>query len=421
MRILHTSDWHLMDTLGARRLSRRDDINRSLHQIAKYLDEGAVDVMIVAGDLFRELGMKPQEVREALVDMKTIFTPFLKRGGSIITTLGNHDNTVYFEIVKTAFDLVIPMQSNDGAISDLTGRIYFAPRAQVLTLKDKNNKNFQFVLMPYPTSIYLPKNETGRSFKSPEERNRAIQGQFREVLNHLKQEKLDPTIPSVLVSHIHVRGTELHGRFRLSDSENVMFDQTDIPTSWCYAAFGHIHQAQEPLKGASHVKYSGSIERLDYGERGDEKSVVLFEIGGDNQLVKEPELLTLETSKFLSIEITDPENEIQHLRDKYPNAEDALVKYKLHWDPHKHNKTDFCREIERIFPRWYSCETVPIGGLESITSLSLSSEKMRDVPSVVREYLTTQLNEHKHKDELLQLADELIAEEFSSSEEVIAQ
>jgi len=420
MRILHTADWHLMDTLGSRRLSRREDINRSLQQIAKYLDEGAVDVMIVAGDLFRELGMKPQEVREALLDMKNIFTPFLKRGGSIITTLGNHDHEVFFEMMKTVLDMVMPVQSNNEAVPDLAGRIYFAPKAQVLNLKDKNNKAVQFVLMPYPTGVYL-KDEAGRSYKTVEEKNRAIQGKFRDVLNHLKQGKLDSSVPSVLVSHLHVRGTELHGRFRLTESESVMFEQTDIPTNWSYAAFGHIHQAQEPLVGASHVKYSGSIERLDYGERADKKSVVLFEIGADNRLVKEPEILPIETTDFLSIEITDPENEIQHLRDKYPNAESALVKYKLNWNPHEHNKTAMCREIERIFPRWYSCETAPIGGLESITSLSLSSEKMRDVPTVVREYLTSQLKESNHKDELLQLADELIAEELSNSEEVFAK
>lgn len=419
MRILHTADWHLMDTLGSRRLSRRDDINRSLHQIAKYLEEGAVDVMIVAGDLFRELGMKPQEVREALLDIKNIFTPFLKRGGSIITTLGNHDHEVFFEMMKTVLDMVMPIQSNNEQVSDLTGRIYFAPKAQILNLKDKNNKTVQFVLMPYPTGVYL-KDEAGRSYKNIEEKNRAIQGKFRDVLNHLKQKKLD-TIPSVYVSHIHVRGTELHGRFRLSDSENVMFEQTDIPTNWCYAAFGHIHQAQEPLKGASHVKYSGSIERLDYGERADKKSVVLFEIGDDNRLVKEPEILPLETSEFLSIEITDPENEIEHLRDKYTNAENLLVKYKLHWDPHKHNKAEMCRKIERIFPRWYSHETVPIGGLESITSFSLSSEKMRDVPSVVREFLSNRLKENLYREELLDLAEKLISEEYSNSEEVISQ
>ena len=413
MRILHTADWHLRDRLG--RQDRSEDIKRSLGQIARYLDEAEVDVMIVAGDIFRELSMRPDEVRLALADVREIFLPFVERGGSIIATLGNHDHKVYFEMMKNALDLVAPLPKNNGQVINNCGRIYFSPKYDILRLKDKNDKVVQFVLMPYPTGDLLL-GEEGRNFKNLEEKNRAIQGTYVRLLNVFrKPPKLDTSLPSVLVSHIHVRGTELHGRFRLTEAESVMFEQGDISkTPWNYVAFGHIHQPQPAVKGASHIRYSGSIERLDAGERNDDKSVVLFEIGGDNRLTKEPETLPIETSEILDIEINDPKNEIEHLREKYPNCEHALVKYTLRYDPHEDNWLEMSREIERVFPRCYDRALIPNSVARSAVSVTMTAEKMRDVPSVVREYLSAQFKENPHQEELMRLAEELLAEDYST-------
>ena len=52
MKILHTGDWHMNDVLG--RVDRTEDIFRCIEKIAPYLDERAVDVLLVAGDLFSE-------------------------------------------------------------------------------------------------------------------------------------------------------------------------------------------------------------------------------------------------------------------------------------------------------------------------------------------------------------------------------
>ncbi len=52
MRILHTSDWHLNDRLYW--IDRQPDIKNRLQELAGYLQEHAVDVMVVAGDLFSQ-------------------------------------------------------------------------------------------------------------------------------------------------------------------------------------------------------------------------------------------------------------------------------------------------------------------------------------------------------------------------------
>src|SRR6266566_5422392 len=50
MRILHTADWHMQYRLG--RQDRSEHIHHALEQIAGYLQEHSVDVMLVAGDIF---------------------------------------------------------------------------------------------------------------------------------------------------------------------------------------------------------------------------------------------------------------------------------------------------------------------------------------------------------------------------------
>ena len=404
MRVLHTSDWHMNDRLG--RQDRRGDISRALTQIAGYLDEGRVDVMVVAGDIFSELSSREQ-LRDSLAEIRTTFLPFLERGGTIVVITGNHDNDVFFETMRNALDLASPVRSN-GREPHAPGRLYVAPRPRVLPLADKRGNVVQFVLMPYPTARCYLRGEK-QKFSNIEEKHRAIQAGYTEMLGLLQaDEGFNKRLPSVLVSHIHVRGSQIHNLFRISEMESVIFEQGDIPTGWAYAAYGHIHKPQK-IGGADHVRYCGSIERFDAGERDEDKMVVLFEVGPSG-LTCAPEELPLDSTPMFDVHITEPERDIPRLADKYQDAERALVKCTLHWDPHKHNREELCRDIERLFPRLYGYEFKIIGA-DSQGEVALTAERMQDVTTTVREYLDSQLKGNPRREELLGLANELLAEE----------
>jgi exonuclease SbcD len=392
------------DRLG--RQDRRGDISRALTQIAGYLDEGRVDVMVVAGDIFSELSSREQ-LRDSLAEIRTTFLPFLERGGTIVVITGNHDNDVFFETMRNALDLASPVRSN-GREPHAPGRLYVAPRPRVLPLADKRGNVVQFVLMPYPTARCYLRGEK-QKFSNIEEKHRAIQAGYTEMLGLLQADKgFDKPLPSVLVSHIHVRGSQIHNLFRISEMESVIFEQGDIPTGWAYAAYGHIHKPQK-IGGADHVRYCGSIERFDAGERDEDKMVVLFEVGPSG-LTCAPEELPLDSTPMFDVHITEPERDIPRLADKYQDAERALVKCTLHWDPHKHNREELCRDIERLFPRLYGYEFKIIGA-DSQGEVALTAERMQDVTTTVREYLDSQLKGNPRREELLGLANELLAEE----------
>ena len=108
MRILHTADWHLNERLG--RIERQTDIVARLKEIAGYLDEHRVDVMVVAGDVFSRF-TRLEEVRDALKDVQATFKPFLARGGTIVALSGNHDHEALFTLLWAALDLASPAEA----------------------------------------------------------------------------------------------------------------------------------------------------------------------------------------------------------------------------------------------------------------------------------------------------------------------
>jgi len=403
MRILHTADWHMQDRLG--RQDRSEHISHALEQIAGYLEEHCVDVMLVAGDIFSE-HCRAEQLREAVAAIKRIFQPFIQRGGTIVIISGNHDSEVFFETLRDALDLVAegPPDSTAHAV----GRLHIAAHPGLLRLAGRDGTIVQFVLMPFPTARgYLNGNRGERRYATPEEKYQAIAQGYKETL-HAFQEQLDLHLPSVLVSHIHVRGAETYTHHSLGDEDSILVEQDDLPADFAYVACGHIHKAQT-IKRVPYIRYCGSIERMDVAEGQDTKSVVLCEVG-TRGLVGEPLLLPLRSTPIYHIEITDPETQIPQLLACYPDAQNALVKYTLHWDPEKHIREELARRVEGIFPHWYE-RNFKESGQNGNQKTVFAQQRLLDVVSTVRDYLDINLAGDPQRDELLALANELLAEE----------
>ncbi len=176
------------------------------------------------------------------------------------------------------------------------GRLYLATGPTYYQIPDRAGQLVQFVLMPYPTCArYL--DDPSPRYNSLEERHQALQEAFAARLRQFQQdEAFRPDLPTVLAAHIHVAGARLPTPFRMTTQESLIFDDKDVPADWSYVALGHIHQPQ--FLGAEHVRYSGSIERLDLGEKDDRKGVVLIDIGPEG-LRTAPAWLRLEATPIL--------------------------------------------------------------------------------------------------------------------------
>jgi exonuclease SbcD len=409
IRILHTADWHLGDRLG--RIDRTADLRRAVERVAAYCERERVDVLLMAGDLFSELS-RPDGLRDSIEHLQQVFTPFLVQGGTILALTGNHDNEVFCQTLRHAMNLATPAAiSGKGAVPPR--RLYLAAEPTLLRLVGADGQPVQFILMPYPTPTrYL--DTPAQHYANLEEKNRSLQGAYSGKLQHILSDTgvHDPTLPTVLAAHIHVQGTRLPSLFRMSERESIIFTERDVPGSLAYVALGHIHQQQCPL-GPPHIRYSGSIERLDLGERFDDKGVALLEIGAEG-LLGEPYCLPLEATPMYDLEILDPQAELPQLRERYPDHERALVRYRLRWTAGVDNREAILRDLDAIFPRWYEREVREAHALgQGLNDPSANGGTQGSVGETVRRYLETELMNHPEaeRDAILRLAEALLAED----------
>jgi DNA repair protein SbcD/Mre11 len=387
MRILHTADWHLADRLG--RIDRTDDLRKAVERVADYCRSEKVDVLLVAGDLFSELA-GPDALRESIRHLQETFQPFLREGGTILTLTGNHDKENFSQTLRHAMNLAAPAAGKFGEVVP-PGRLYLATGPTLLRLLDgATQKAVQFILMPYPTPTRYLKDEAAQRYQSLDEKNRHLMAAYTTALNTLQQkDSFDKTLQTVLSAHVHVRGSELPTLFRISEQEDVVFSDADLPTGFAYIALGHIHRAQF-LGGQKHVRYSGSIERMDFGEKDDQKGVVLFDVGPEG-LRGEPTVLPLETTPIYEIEIHSPKDEIPGLEQRYPDAQNDLVRIKCTYTAGIDNREEIQRKLNDLFPRWYDRDINERNTLDKITLVGGAPNPAKSFEQTVQEYLAQEL------------------------------
>src|SRR5262245_57942885 len=349
MRILHTADWHLGDRLG--RIDRTDDLRRAVERIAAYCRTESVDVLIVAGDVFSEAA-RPDGLRDAIEHLRDTFAPFLMSGGTIVAVTGNHDNETFCQTLCHAMNLAAPGVATPGVVEP-TSRLYLATEPSLVRLADRTSTTIvQFLLMPFPTPAVFLADSSSRRYSSLAEKNDRLRAAFVRRLNALLGDaRVDRTRPMVLVAHVGVSGADLSNRFRITEETDIVIDEAAWPATFAYVALGHIHNPQA-VGGHPHVRYCGSIERLDLGESADDKTVVLLEIGGGG-IAASPKLLPLAATPIYRVDVMDPA-EIPSLATRFSDHATALVNLRFSYDARRHDLPDIQQRLEAVFPRWYA-------------------------------------------------------------------
>ena len=209
--------------------------------------------------------------------------------------------------------------------------------------------------------------------------------------------------------HIGVRGSELPTLFRLSEQEDIIFSEADLPTGFHYVALGHIHRAQF-LHGQTHIRYSGSIERLDLGEQHNSPGVVLFDIAATGR-VGEPEVLPLPGTPVYEVTLLDPHADLERLKAAGEDVGNDLVNLHIHYTPGEHNLEEILCEAEKVYPRWYARDWVQTNTLGETLTLG-EADRSKSLREIVRGYADTELQNHDEfeKQELLTLLGQIIDE-----------
>lgn len=397
MKLLHTADWHLCDRLG--RLDRTDDLRIRVERIAALCLENDVDVLLIAGDLFSEQASVDQ-MTESLNHIRQSYEEFFKRGGTILAITGNHDRDGKINMVRAGMTLASPVAGQDGVLPG--GRMYLLNGRAVAKLRDRTAQKVQFVLTPYPFSSRYDLSAT--EYRSREEENKLLHARVIDWLQ-TRSEQLDAGLPTVLAAHLNVRGSNVHTLYKMTERDDVLFSLAELNPMWSYLALGHIHQPQE-LGGTSHIQYSGSLDRLDFGETHDTHGVTLVEINEGQQL--KTSRLLIPPTPFHTIEIHDTSIDLPELASRYPDAETAIVRFIVEPPTGGMSRDDVARRLKKQFPRWHELKWTDVGA--NTTTAPAKFDPNKGFQARVTEYLEAELAGHPHRDELLRLAQTLVDE-----------
>ena len=385
MRLLHTGDWHLGARLGSQ--DRLPDQFGRLDEICRYLDDREVDVLLVAGDVFDEHRAEP--LARIIARLARLLRPHIEAGMWAVFIAGNHDREHVFPLIEGLQDLVA---------GDARPRVVFAWRPALVPVTARSGERVQLMLLPYPTPTRYELAD--QRWPSPDAKRQALAQALREGIGELAREaRSTPGAPVVLCGHFLVRGVR-EGLYQLSEQEDVPVEPGDLP-SYAYIALGHIHKPQ--TVGAPHIRYCGSLERMNRGEADDRKMALLADVRREG-LVDLTEL-PLNATPFAHVGAAS-EDDLERAANELPEPERTLVSLSLNLSPDEPAGPLLAR-ARALFPRLWAPPEIRL--LETAAPPTPPAIDRRDVAGTVRSYLREALVDDPDRDELLRLAEELLS------------
>jgi exonuclease SbcD len=235
--------------------SRVMDFLRRLTEVCEYAEEHEADLAIFAGDAFKSSTPNPTYQREFARRIKR-----LAAACPVVLLVGNHDIPAMTQ--KASSVEIFHTLEVDNVIVGRTDKVH-----RIETRRGP----LQVATVPYPVRQRLLA-DTPTGGLPLAHFDLLLRQQVDTLIGNLAQQ-IDPDIPAVLSGHFTVQGA------RLGSERSVMLgrDVAVLPSTlsdpaWDYVALGHIHYHQDMNKGHyPPVVYSGSIERIDFGEEGDPK------------------------------------------------------------------------------------------------------------------------------------------------------
>ncbi|MGE0820846.1 MAG: exonuclease SbcCD subunit D [Candidatus Binatia bacterium] len=395
MRILHTSDWHLGARLGNQ--DRWQDHARRLEELCTYIDQEEVDLLLVAGDVFDEHRAEPLAV--IINRLARLLTPRIEAGLSCVFIAGNHDREHVFPFLRGLQDLVSPKSQR---------RVIFTERPQLVPISSRNNETINLMLLPYPTPVRY--DLVDQQWPSPDKKRSDLAEAVRSRIQELGEEtrRTSRGLQTVVCGHFLVRGVK-EGLYQLSEQDDVPLESGDLP-NYAYIALGHIHKAQ--TLGAPHIRYCGSLDRMDRAEMGYDKQALLIDVSRSGlQDIRE---LSLKATPFAHIQVSS-ESELEAAATELPEPQRTLVSLTLTLQQDQSFAALQAR-ARQLFPRLYGAPVVQWANAPTQSHRPTAPVvNQRDVAGTVRSYLQSALKDDPDAAALLQEAETLLTEIESTS------
>jgi exonuclease SbcD len=152
----------------------------------------------------------------------------------------------------------------------------------------------------------------------------------------------DPHLPTILTAHASVQGAKYGSERTVMLGADLVLPGSLVRDGRLdYVALGHIHKPQDLNENAHPpVIYPGSIERVDFGEAGDDKFFIIAEVEKGHTQVEWRQLTGVRPFIDRYIQLESPEDVTAALERVLPASEqlaDAILRltvdYPRAWDP----------------------------------------------------------------------------------------
>lgn len=327
LKVLHFADLHLgVESYGhidpATGLSTRLlDILSSLDYLVDYALVNNVDLVLFCGDAYKNREPSQTHQRELAKRINRLSAA----GVPVFLLIGNHDlPNAMGRATSTEIFSTLGVKN-----------VYVSNRPEVFNIPTKSGIA-QVASLPWLRRGALLSREETRNLNF-QQINERMQSSLSNIISNHTQ-NLDPQLPSVLAAHVWVAGAALGTEKMMTiGQEHTLLVSTIANPAFDYVALGHIHRGQV-LKEDPPVVYSGSLDRLDFGDEDIEKGFYIIDINKSGEGGKRVSFSfhPVKARRFLTINITlKPDDStpmstvIQTIEEKSVEIHDAIVRLQL--------------------------------------------------------------------------------------------
>jgi exonuclease SbcD len=401
IRLLHLADVHIgMENYG--RLDPATGVNRRvldfLHRLDEVIDYGLeheADLVIFAGDAYKTRTPNPTHQRAFARRVKRL----IDAGVPVVLLVGNHD---------------LPTMVQKASSVDIFGALdvpnVVVGRDERVHRLETRRGPVQVATVPYPVRQRLLAHDDYRGLSLAE-----LDAALREIVTRNVRalaDGLDPDVPAVLTAHLSVSGATWGSeRSVMVGRDAVVLKSTLADPAWDYVALGHIHKHQS-LNAQAYppVVYSGSLERIDFGEEREAKGFCWVELARGETVWQ---FVEVQARPFVTVradlrEADDPLAELYQAVAAH-NLEGAVVRVILHL------RSDQERVVRDREVRALLSDAEFVGGIsreverEARVRLgSLAPEELTP-RELLEHYLDAKGTAAERKEELLAHADEILS------------
>ena len=261
MRLLHTGDWHVGRSIRGR--AREDEFAGALDEVIGIASDEQVDLVVIAGDIYDQRAVTPEADRlvfDALLRLNSAGIP-------VVAVPGNHDSAARLEALAPLLERIDV---------SLVCRMRPPEQGGAVTVPARDGTHAARIsCLPFVSP---------RHFSSATQLFEDLSAGYVEFDHGMGDviaayaRTFDAAAINVVLGHMFISGAQPGGGEReITIGADFAISPARLLATANYVALGHIHKPQAVRGAPGPARYCGSLIQLDFGERDQDKSVVIVD------------------------------------------------------------------------------------------------------------------------------------------------